>query len=278
MVEEQQEATPAPKPLPWYTLDPRAIGKSRLLRALLIGLVIVSFSVVPLWRAGWYWPIYSAKDFTPVRDAHGHWRAAWQWVYGREIRVYQAPDVHAGNAATIKQGVEALLKDLNLDFTVKVLPMPPAVLAAYNASTVIKTESGRPHTYISFNRLQARLIELRDNDPHADMLVVNAPMMECWWAHGMATITSGLGILEEDNVDFHLGKHESGHLLGYLNHDDLPLFVIGYPWESFPWNRDTLMMLYTPSTELSPRARDALTYFWRGMEKRTGRRFFKERK
>ncbi|MFZ4397349.1 MAG: hypothetical protein ACOYOU_17180, partial [Kiritimatiellia bacterium] len=81
----------------------------------------------------------------------------------------------------------------------------------------------------------------------------------------------------EDVASFHVGKHETGHLLGYLYHDNFPLFVIGYPGEwSVPTQRDTLMMMTSTSDDLSPRDRDALTYFWRGMEAREKRTFFKK--
>jgi len=260
---------------PWYSLNPRALKSSRIFHAILIGLLLACFSIVPVWRAGWYYPVYSAKAFFPMRDAHGRWRKAWQWCYGKEIRIYEGPGVQKRSGETIRQGVQAMVDEVKLDFKVKLLPMPPAILDAFTASTVKKMENGRPRTYVSFAALEKRLIEMREGDPHADILIVDAPMTEAWWAHGMATFGSGLGVMEDENVDFHLGKHETGHLLGYLNHDDMPLFVFGYPWEDFPWKRDTLMMLFSPSTELSPRSRDALNAFWRGLEHRTGRKFFR---
>jgi hypothetical protein len=73
-----------------------------------------------------------------------------------------------------------------------------------------------------------------------------------------------------------LGRHEGTHLLGYDKHDDMPFYVIGYREHLIPSARNTLMMLMPKeSSMLSPRARDALIYFWRGMEKMSGRRYFK---
>ncbi len=274
MDEQVQEAPEAR--VSFFTLNPRKIGRSRLLRALLIGLVIVTISCVPVWRLGWYYPLYSMRAFFPVLDTRWHPRAAWHWIDGREIRIYGAPEVGSGEVEEIRQGVQALVDDLKLDFTVRVLPMPPAVLKAYRQSLLPRKDISLAAADISFARLESRLIELRAGDPHADMLVVNAPLKECGWAHGMATFTSGVAVLEASNACFHLGKHETGHLLGYLYHDNLPFCVIGYPWEGSLMTRDTLMMLYSPSCELSPRARDALTCFWQGLEHRSGKPFFRK--
>lgn len=271
--DEAAEAAPASTPVPWYTLDPRKVGRSGMGRALFVGLLLVSFSVVPLWRLLWYFPVYALGDILPKRDTHGRFHTAWRWCEGQEIRVYQVPGVRAGAAETIAEGCRALQRDVHLDFTVKVMPMPANVLDAYQASLVERKVFGQRRQCVSFKRLEARLIELRDGDPHADMLVVNTPIAEAVWAHGMATFTSGLGVLEADNVSVHLGKHESGHLMGYLYHDTLPLYVVGYPWEGLPWSRDSLMVILGSNEALSPRSRDALRYFWRGMEQRQGRKY-----
>jgi hypothetical protein len=154
--------------------------------------------------------------------------------------------------------------------------MPPAILSAYQQSLLSQQVYGRSRKCVNFAKLESQLIELRRGDPHADMLVVNTPLAGIAWAHGMATFTSGVGVFEEDNVSFHLGKHETGYLLGYLYHDSYPLYVLGYPWEGTPWGRDNLMMLYGVNCELSPRWRDALRYFWRGLERRSGKKYLRD--
>lgn len=266
----QTAAVPAtPVRMPWYTLDPRKIGRTRFTRALIIGLLLVSFSVVPFWRLGWYWPLYAASNFVPQRDARGHWRAAWRWVESKEIRVYQAPGTQRGSAEDVAAGVKELLRDTGMAFTVTVLPLPPEVLAAYRDSLLNKGGESQ----LSYTALCRRLISLRENDPHADMLVIDEPLAECWWAHGIADIATGTAVLRDMHADAHLGKHESAHLLGYRMHDSLPLFVFGYRGEGMPWSRDTLMMINGKSSDVSPRTRDALRYFWRGMERRTGRKY-----
>jgi hypothetical protein len=282
--DEQAPATNEEPKVGFFTLDPRKVGRKRLLRTLLLVLLFVSVSVVPLWQLGWYWPIYAPRAFLPTLDTHNRPRAAWHWIDGKEIRVYGAPGVPNDRIITTADGVRAMVEDAGLAINVHVLPMPEPVLSAYRQSLVQGNFNGQRRQMISFNRLERRLIELRDGDPHADVLVVPESMTESWWAFGMATFTSGVGVLVADNVSFHLGKHETGHLLGYLVHDSLPLFVIGYPWEGMPFKvagfatgplaeRNTLMLLYSDSNDLSPRARDALHYFWRGIERRSGKRF-----
>lgn len=257
----------------FFALDPRKIGRSRLVRALAIGLCIVSFSIVPLWRLFWYFPLYGATDFLPTRDVHGRFRAAWHWIDGKAIRIYPAPGVDMKDARIIEVGVREMMDEVPLDFTVTAMPMPPEVLKAYQESLITRKNGEK---MISYNRLRARLVTLREGDPHADMIISPHPMTECSWAHGMASFTSGVGVIVEGFVNEHLGKHESCHLIGYHYHDSLPLIIIGYPWEGLPWKRDTLMVLHDGNNELSPRARDALRYFWRGLERRSGKRFLKE--
>lgn len=276
LADEAPAKPETPKKVSFFEWNPKKIGRTRLIRTLFIALLIVSISITPLWRLFWYWPVYSAKCFFPTLDTRNHLHAAWHWVDGREIRLYAGPGVDASQTSTIAAGIKAMVEDAGLNFTVTVVPMPAKIRAAYNASLVPKKIQGRMTQAISFNRLERRLIEMRTGDPHADMIIADAPLAECWWAHGMATFTSGVGVFNRDNVDFHLGKHETGHLLGYLFHDDLPLFVIGYPWEGLPGKRNTLMVLLSDNDQLSPRARDALYYFWRGLEDRSGKQFLKQ--
>lgn len=272
---DQVDATTAPAPrLPWYTLNPRALGRMQLLRAVLIGLCVVSITIAPVWRLAWYYPLLSAKNFSSVRDSHGVRRAAWRWIFGKEIRIYATPDVSDRVLARITDGVQEMVDESQLDMRVVVMPMPANVAQAYEASLVTRTLWGEPRQCLSFDGLASRLIELRDGDPHADILLVNTPFTEAAWAQGMAMFSNGVAVMQADSATEHLGKHETCHLLGYMSHDSFPLYVIGYAGEGSP-NRDTLMMLHSQSMNLSPRAADALHHFWRGVEQRSGKRFLK---
>lgn len=272
--------TPAPAPSPapvtppprtfWSLRLPDARFRRRLLISVLIAMLILCFDISPVWRLLWRWHIYSFFNCATLKDAHGCKRQAWRWVEGRTIRVYAAPGVRDDQVAPIAEGARQLIRDVGLDFTVEVRPIPPAVLEAYNASTVTRGAL----SFVSFTELGRRLIELRDGDPHADILVINARIEETHWAFGMASFTPGLALARADMSCIHLGKHETGHLMGYMRHDSQPIFVFGYPWEGWPWRRDTLMMLRGYNLSLSPRARDALRSFWKGMESKTDQKFF----
>lgn len=261
-------------PVPWYTLDPRKVRWQKWVRTLLVAVLLISFSAAPVWRWGWYWPVYSAKCFLPTQDAHGRWCAAWHWVDGKEIRVYAAPGVSTKKTARVAAGVQDMVDEIGLDMRVVVRPLPAAIASAYTASVATKRTRGGVMPCVSFRRLEAQLIEMRTGDQHADVLIIDAPIAECPWALGMATFTSGVGVVRSGYATQTLSKHETGHLLGYLNHDNFPLYVLGYAGEGAP-NRDTLMMLISTSSDLSPRAREALQYFWRGLAHRSGERFLK---
>lgn len=266
------EALATPKPR-WYSLNPRHLSRSRFMRVVLLAIVLYAFSIVPLWCLLWYFPVYGLYDFLPVTDMHNHHVAAWHWIEGHSLRVYYLPGIKPAKAEIIAAGARELLHDTGLQFTVTTMPAPPAIQAAYAASCEEKTVNGSKQRCVNFGKLEKHLVSLRTKDPHADMLVVDTPISEYWWAHGMATFVSGVAVFEAMNVDTNLGKHETGHLMGYLLHDSQPLFVIGYRWEGWPWSRHTLMMLTGDDSQLSPRASDALHYFWRGIEDRTGKRY-----
>jgi hypothetical protein len=267
------EAAP-PRPFFW-TLDLRTVGRSRVARALLIGLVLASFMVAPEWRFLWSTHLLAFRDFWAPKAPGG--LPAWRWIDGRTIRITPGPGTHPQQVEEIRQGVQAMVDEAGLTgFTVAVAQPSAAVLAAYRSALVMKQVNGRAQSCLSFKRLSTALVALRAGDPHADMLVVEEPIAEAWWAHGMAEFPTGTAILEADMADFHLGKHETCHLLGYMIHDSYPLVVFGYAGEGNPWQRDTLMMINGQNNDLSPRARDALHAFWEGVERKTGEKFLKE--
>ena len=237
---------------------------------LLVGLLIFGLSVAPVWGLLWYLPVYSIRNCVSVKDIDGRSREAWRWVEGRTIQVCQVPGVPEGTDARTAEGVRELLRDAGLDIHVEVKPISKDILNAYNASLIELEDNGRRRSAISMRKLSSRLIALRDEDPHADILAVDAQIAECDWAFAMASFSTGTVLLTPTGHNARTAKHETAHLVGYMMHDSVPLFVFGYGWEGWPGKRDTLMMLLSNSTELSPRARDAIRSFWRRLEKRTG--------
>lgn len=237
--------------------------------ALLTAIVVLSFMPAPLWRLAWRYPAYQRWSFGAATDAAGRPREAWRWVEGRTIRVAQLPNLKRPYAQETAQGVRDLLRDAGLNVSVEVRPMSEALHEAYRAS--LRRDGAE--TRLSFTDLESRLVGMRDGDPHADVLIVDAPIAGSEWAFGMGAFRSGLVVIHQSMAGRSLAKHEAGHLMGYMMHDNFPVFVLGYPWEGWPWSRSTLMLLASKNPELSPRARDALRALWRFLEKSTDRTY-----
>lgn len=261
-------AAPLSNKRPWYRLSLR-----QFLCCFLIALVIVSVNISPVWRLMWYWPVLSGVNFSRVRTPDGKRVEAWRWVEDGVIRVQYLDPRDERSAEIVAEGVRDLLRETGLALTVEVRPASEDVKRAHDACLIPSPSGASAERAISFLQMQSRMAALRSGDPHADVLIVPDPIHETGWAFGMADFHAGLCLIRSSGADQHTGKHEAGHLIGYMMHDSLPLFVIGYPWEGWPWSRNTLMVLKSTDSSLSPRARDALRSFWRRLERRTGRRF-----
>ena len=269
--------TPA---VPWYSRKYNYLKSWKLLLVLLFAFICITNNIAPIWRLCWRYPIYSKVNFAQTTDTHGQKVDAWRWVVSREIRVYQLPQIITDCTTQVADGERALIHDAGLSFTVKVLPMPPSILQAYQASMVTQEVNGLRTPCIDFDKLTARLVELRQGDPHADVLIINIPVADNTWVLGYTDFNHGLCLIEQidgsqPGLLYHLGKHEVCHLLGYMRHDDYPFFVFGYRGEGNPYTRDTLMMISGQNNMLSPRAKDALHAFWQGMETRMGEKFLR---
>lgn len=260
----------------WSNFLSTRIRSRNILRGLLAGLLLLSFNVAPVWRALWRWHVLAIGQFGTIKDETGAAHSAWRWAAARKIRIHALPGIKPAMVDEALNGVRAMVREIGLDLEVSAEPLPEEVAEACRRSLLKQTVNGRLEDCLSFDGLAARLAALHKNQPCATVLLVDHPIAECWWAHGMASFNQALVLLEKGTLSFHLAKHETGHLLGYNWHDSLPLFVLGYPWEDWPWSRDTLMMLNGHNSDLSPRARDALTGFWAGLERKLNQRFWKQ--
>jgi hypothetical protein len=178
-----------------------------------------------------------------------------------------------GKAKIAAAGVKALLEDAGLDFKVEVRPMSEELMDAYHRCAERPNPPPGEEPRLDFRKLERELIVLRGEHQHADVLVVNVLISGAEWASGRASTFSGVAVLDWEALNTGLAKHEACHLMGYSLHDRMPLFVFGYGWEGWPWDRHTLMGELSFSDELSPRARDAVRSYWRGMEKSTGQSY-----
>ena len=266
-----EEPTEEPKRYPWYSLDPRSLKRSRLLWIVLLALGFWQLQLAPVWEFLWYHGVPSTiVRLVHVREVSPEAR---QWFEGREIRVYQLPHLPEGKADRVADLTRQVLDELGLDFAVEALPMPERVLAAYEGCLREEEVFGDEIVGLDLDRLQEELIAARGQDRYADVVVVDAQFGE--YAGGSASTFTGVAVISADAVSDQLVKHEACHLMGYAMHDMLPLFVFGYGWEGWPWDRDSLMIGLSGNEEMLPRTRGALKAYWRGIETRTGEQYFR---
>ncbi|MHB9022964.1 MAG: hypothetical protein ACYC7E_02150 [Armatimonadota bacterium] len=266
---ETTEHTPAaPEKAPWYSLNPKHLRFSKFTWYFLVAAVLIGLprmvSIKPLWVYGWEHRIYGFENFYPQKAASGWSHRGGDWTQGGTILVYGMPEVDQHKIRSSAQGLQGLIDELGLALTVRVVTTEEA--GAVN-SLRKATEDIGGSAYFNFDRFMEQRLDERKMR-FGEMIVVNIPFTDPSWAHGLSVFPTGIAALQETYAGDDLGRHEGAHLIGYNHHDDLPWYILGYAEDSIPLRRNTLMMLMpTDSQALSPRARDALLAFWRGMEK-----------
>lgn len=274
----EPEATPPPA-VPWYLrevkLDPRyfGIGKPmRIFLAITLPLIFLhAFTFKALWCLGWQYPFYCMSDFVPVCSAKGKWLAGGEWTRSKEIRVYGGEgtsDLQVVRAATYMQ---ELVDELGLDFTVAAMSLPDDARRSLRVATTVR--DGVPR--LNFNKYTALRLDDRRNE-YGEMFIIGERFTDPI-AEGMTHFRAGIVAMRVTNRRPEvIVRHEGVHLLGYDKHDDYPFYILGYDEFEIPELRVTLMMFRTSTeTELSARAKDALHYFWVGMEQRHRERYFR---
>lgn len=274
MVEEAATAQVMDKPVqappervPWYSLHPRNLHFSKWTwRFLALAAVIYcgyAFSVKPLWQFGWRTHLYCPEQFFSVKSAMGKSFRGGDWVTSRHILVYGAPGTNAKLVREAAEGMRSMVDELHLDITVTLVHTPSDAACSLDAATRNKGKSNQQFDLDDFiaHRLDDRGMRF------AEMVVVDAQFTDPVWAWGLTDFRSGTSVLQQQDMSRELARHEGTHLLGYDRHDDLPYYVFGYPEGFLPSERATLMMLLPKnSSQLSPRAHDAVINFWRGLE------------
>lgn len=263
--------------VPWYKreikLNPKVFGISKPVRVLLwIALpLIILFCVtcVPFWRLGWRIPFYGMSNFMPVRTVSGRWLSGAAWFRGKEIRLYRVDAIETLKLTEAVQDMQGLADELNLNFTIKGLPLPDDARRDLQAATVGSGYNAR----IDFEKFTALRLEHR-GEQYAEMFLVNKGFADSS-AEGMTLCGSGIAVLHMARRD-NLVRHEGTHLLGYDKHDDFPFYIVGYKEDWLPEGRDTMMMLRSINNRrLSSRAKDALYYLWLGLQERQKIQYFK---
>jgi hypothetical protein len=119
---------------------------------------------------------------------------------------------------------------------------------------------------------------LRGGKPHGDVVIIDRITSESdsWW--GGTSFEYGTCFIyvpreRQKNIRFirNVAKHEATHMLGYhLHHEDVHAHVPGYPLVV-----DCLAFHRCSSTNICSKCKDAILSFWIGVQKRTGRNYFK---
>lgn len=253
--------------IPWYSLNPRHLRFSkwtlRLLSVVPVLFLLFGTSIKPLWQFGWRTHWICPEQFWSQKSATGKKLIGGDWVTSRKILVYGAPGVKQSSVEDAAAGITSVINELHLDLTVNIVSPSEDALHSLQAAT--NTDKlGIKH--FDFDKFLAHRLDDRGMR-FAEMVVVDAQFVDPCWAWGLTHFPSGTSVLQEQYTDVSLGRHEGTHLLGYNKHDDVPFYIIGYPENLAPANRDTLMMLLPKSSvQLSARARDAVLNFWHGLE------------
>ena len=283
MTDEQTDAIPeaaakTPAPVPWYSLNPKHLRFSKytwyFLAVTGVVLLVNFFSVKPLWQWGWRTRLYCFSEFSATRSARGATHPGGAWLASRRIVVYGAPGVEPNTVAVAVKGLREVINELGLAISIERSPLTADAKESITAC-IGKDENGGP----TFDADRFDKLRLDDRgDRYGETVVLHEmDFRNPSWAWGLTSFNTGVAVLRDDVPAFYdLARHEGTHLLGYDKHDDMPFYVFGYTEDWNPQARDTLMMLLPKtSSDLSPRAYDALINFYRGMEQRTGIRFFR---
>jgi hypothetical protein len=257
--------------VPWYSLNPKYLLRSKWTKGLLLVAVLaflfVANSAKPLWTFAWRHHLYSRYAFSAQKTQSGHTVPGGTWPRSNVIHVYGMPGVHERAVSQVADGLRSLIQDFGLTLEVQKITTPPDALKSYAYA--------RRGDSFDFDRFEASRLELR-GEQYGEMVVVDRHFTDPSWAFGLSTFAPGLAVLQASVSTSALGRHEGAHLLGYGMHDDYPFYVLGYREGLIPFNRNTLMMLVpTSSDQLSGRARDALLCFWQGMEARDHQKYFR---
>ncbi len=262
---------------PWYSMNPHSLRWSRIALALLIVLAGFSFSEKHLWRWQWHSGFHAWYNCQSFTDARGRRVEAWRWVEGREIRLYAPSAMSDHRVQRTAEGVRGLIRELNLDIAVRTLPITPRIAATLARHTT--RVAGEPS--LDVDAFCRDLVATRSGQ-YAEMIITPGRFNGAEDTLGMAFFNSGTALICEECANDFLARHETGHLLGYHQHDNYPFIVVGYTdvhlgrlvHRSHGEISDaSLMMPQLKDDRLSDRSRDALDSFWHGLEDRTGQNF-----
>jgi hypothetical protein len=256
--------------VPWYSLHPRHIRWRVIVITMAAFLLLTAINEKHVWRWSWEHGLHARVNCRAVNDVHGRSVEAWRWVEGREILVYVTPEVNRNTARCVARAIEDLLSELKMPLSLSVQPAPPRVLQAIERSTTGAGDAAN----IDFMQLCRELVATRRGQ-YAEVVFAPGIIDRSPDVVGAGLFTYGVILLNAEQATPFTARHEAGHLLGYHLHDDWPIVVLGYhdlmseKYLRQDKSHEPLMMPWNRGYALSERSREALIYFWRGLERRT---------
>ena len=212
------------------------------------------------------------------------------WMYGNEIWIHKMPDVEEQLAQDVTEGVEYVINRLGLKFKIKYVGSKNYMEEMVKKCTF---EGGK----FDISKMASMLIAHQSRDPkkggslHADIVITKKKFFGEEDADAMASYLEGLAIIGLKNLEEMIlslrqqgitllgdrimaqcaAQHETYHLLGYfMHHEDSK--VQSYPSMQY-CNMNKSMN--TAGPEICDKCLDAIKFYWKGIEDRTGKKFFK---
>lgn len=201
------------------------------------------------------------------------------WVFGREIKVYRMPGVGEDLMKYVVLGIKDMMREIGLQFSVSC----PSRLNAPQEINEAVSRATKANGRLDPETLEQMLLQYQFRNPHqpklhGNVIVVDRYLTEGDENWGNSVFTRGCMILavpgaRQKSLEFirKVAKHEAGHLFGYQTHHDEVLKhnnIRGYDVPS-----DCAMNWKCSTAELCDVCRDALTYFWKGIEDNSGEKF-----
>ena len=202
-----------------------------------------------------------------------------RWIYGREVKIFRLTGVNPNVVKYVELGLMDRIDNIGLDFKVT-LSLSDSRLEEYVRNSLgedNKIDISILSKYI--NTDQKRVIE-NNETPFGYVLLTPFSFpkdedvnYEYWGKSFFSTGYIALSLPKKNQNSFgfirKLTKHEAGHLFGLgEHHDDIDV-------QGYDINEECNMLGDVPTAHTCNKCLDAMVYFWKGIENRTGEKFFK---
>lgn len=194
-----------------------------------------------------------------------------KWINKKEIFIFNFSNLGKEKIKHIKSGIEDAIKAARLHFNI-------SYRNDGNAQKIINSKNKR----INSAKLLKMIIKQRKEDKaeNAYILIFNNPIKSSdaiihdggaltYVSEGVTLFTFSALKKYPNNFLRCRAKHEAIHLLGLNSHHE-DTKVKGYDYGAY-----CVMRYNAPTMDLCRKCKDALTYFWKGMEYATKRQFIK---